>query len=44
MAHRAVFVHYEPVLDAQLAEQLVAVVALFRVTAHLYEHNTHSND
>ena len=34
MAHRAVLVHDQPILDAQLAVQLVAVVALLRVSAH----------
>ena len=42
MANRAVLVHHKPILDAQLAEQLVAIVTLFRVTAHLC--TTHSND
>lgn len=35
VAHRAVFVENEPVFDAQLAEELVAVVTLLRVAAHL---------
>ena len=34
MAHRARLVHDQPILDAQLAVQLVAVVALLRVSAH----------
>ena len=34
MAHGAVFVHNEPVLDAQLAVKLVAVVTLLRISAH----------
>ena len=39
MAHRAVLVHDQPVLDAELAVKLVAVVAFFSVTAHLYQGN-----
>lgn len=34
MAHRAVFVHNEPILDAQLAIKLVAVVTLLCISAH----------
>lgn len=37
VAHRAVFVKNEPVLDAKLAKKLVAVVTLFRLTAHLFK-------
>lgn len=37
MAHRAVFVHNEPILDAQLAIKLVAVVTLLCISAHFYK-------
>ena len=37
VAHRAIFVHYQPILDAKLTVQLVAIVALFRVSAHFYK-------
>lgn len=35
MAHGAIFVHNEPVLDAELAVKLVAIIALFRIATHL---------
>ena len=34
VAHWAVFVEYEPILDAEFAEQLVAVVTFFGVSTH----------
>ena len=36
MAHRTILIHNQPVLNAQLAVQLVAVVALLRISAHFY--------
>ena len=34
VAHWAVFVEYKPILDAELAEQLVTVVTFFGVSTH----------
>ena len=34
MAHRARLVHDQPIFDAQLAVQLVAVVTFLRISAH----------
>lgn len=39
MTHRAVFVHNQPVLNAQLAIKFVAVVALLCISAHFYQNN-----
>ena len=38
VAHGAVLIHDQPILNAQFAVELVAVVALLGVTAHLYNH------
>ena len=34
VTHRAILVEYQPVLNAQLAEQLVAVVTFLGIAAH----------
>ena len=34
MAHWAILVHYQPILNAELTVQLVAVVTLFGISAH----------
>ena len=36
MAHRAVFVQDQPIFNAELAEQLVAIVTFFCISAHFY--------
>ena len=35
VTNRTIFVEYEPVLDAEFAEELIAVVTLLRLSAHL---------
>ena len=36
MTHRAIFIHDQPVFDAQFTIELVTVVTLLGITTHLY--------